>query len=88
VIATRWGLAHQLQSWIRFTDWRRCWWLLPGLDVLEGFTYLGAFMGRSVTWAGRRYGLRPDGTLTVPGQNHSHPSVARESRAGPSRNPG
>ena len=63
VIAIRLVLAHQFQSWIRFPDWHRCWWLLPLLDVFEGLTFLGAFTGRTVVWAGRRYCLMPDGTL-------------------------
>jgi ceramide glucosyltransferase len=66
VIAVRLVLAHQLQSWIRFPDWHRCWWLLPLLDVFEGLTFIGAFTGRSVVWAGRRYCLMPDGTLMAP----------------------
>ena len=63
VIALRLSLAHQLHSWIQFPDWRRCWWLLPWVDVLEGLTFFGAFTCQTVVWAGRRYRLLPDGRL-------------------------
>jgi hypothetical protein len=60
-------LAQQLQSRIRFPDWPRAWWLLPLLDLIEGLTFLGAFVGRTIVWAGRRYRLMPDGTLVATG---------------------
>jgi len=66
VVALRLALAHGLHRWIRFPDWRRSWWLLPVLDVVEALTFFGAFTGRTVVWAGRRYRLRPDGTLASP----------------------
>jgi len=56
-------LAARLQSWVRLPDWRRSWWLLPWLDLFEGLTFLGAYTGKTVYWAGRRYRLLRNGTL-------------------------
>jgi len=63
VLTIRVLLAAWLQAWVRLPDWRRSWGLLPLVDVLEGLTLLGAYTGHTVTWAGRRYRLQPDGTL-------------------------
>jgi len=63
--ALRGLFATRLQSWVRLPDWRRSWWLLPWLDLLEGLTFLGAYTGKTVFWAGRRYRLLRDGTLAI-----------------------
>jgi hypothetical protein len=63
VLTVRVWLAAWLQAWVRLPDWRRSWGLLPLVDLLEGLTFLGAYTGQTVTWAGRRYRLQPDGTL-------------------------
>jgi ceramide glucosyltransferase len=63
VAAIRWLLAAGLQPIVKIPDWPRAWWLLPVLDVVEGITFFGAYFGRTIFWAGRRYTLLRDGTL-------------------------
>ena len=63
VVAIRWLLAAGLQPVVKMPDWPRAWWLLPVVDVVEGITFFGAYFGRTIFWAGRRYALLPDGTL-------------------------
>ena len=65
VLSIRWLLAVGLQQIVRMPDWRRTWWLLPMVDVMEGITCLGAYFGNTVFWAGRRYSLLRDGTLEL-----------------------
>lgn len=63
VVLIRWLLAAALQSVVSMPDWPRAWWLLPIVDLVEGLTFFGAYGGRTIVWAGRRYTLRRDGTL-------------------------
>ena len=63
VILIRWLLASGLQPVVKMPDWPRAWWLLPLVDVVEGITFFGAYFGRTIFWAGRRYTLLRDGTL-------------------------
>jgi ceramide glucosyltransferase len=63
VVAIRWLLAAGLQPVVKMPDWPRAWWLLPVVDVVEGITFFGAYFGRTIFWAGRRYELLRDGTL-------------------------
>jgi ceramide glucosyltransferase len=63
VVVIRWVLAAGLQSAVKMPDWSRAWWLLPVVDVLEGITFFGAYFGRTIVWAGRRYTLLRDGTI-------------------------
>lgn len=63
VILIRWLLAAGLQSVVKMPDWPQAWWLLPVVDVVEGITFFGAYFGRTIFWAGRRYTLLRDGTL-------------------------
>jgi len=63
VVTIRLLCAAWLQSWVRLPDWRRSWAWLPVVDLLEGLTFLGAYTGHNITWAGRRYRLRRNGTL-------------------------
>lgn len=56
-------LAALLQRQVRLPEWHRAWWWLPAVDLLEGLTFLGAYTGNTITWAGRRYRLQSDGTL-------------------------
>ncbi len=63
VIVIRLLLAAGLQAIIKIPDWPRAWWLLPVVDVVEGITFFGAYYGKTVLWAGRRYSLLRDGTL-------------------------
>jgi ceramide glucosyltransferase len=63
VVLFRWLLAAGLQPIIKMSDWPRAWWLLPVVDVVEGITFFGAYFGRTIFWAGRRYTLLRDGTL-------------------------
>jgi len=63
VVTIRWLLAAGLQAVVKIPDWPRAWWLLPVVDVVEGITFFGAYMGKTVFWAGRRYSLLRDGTL-------------------------
>lgn len=64
IVAIRVLTAARLQSCVRLPDWQKSWWLLPMVDLIEGITFLGAYTGNSIHWAGRRYTLAPDGTLT------------------------
>lgn len=63
VLVSRALLAAQLQSFVRMPDWNRASWLLPLVDIIEGLTFVGAYTGRTIYWADRRYRLLPDGTL-------------------------
>jgi ceramide glucosyltransferase len=65
VIAIRWLFAAGLQQIIKLPDWPRAWWLLPVVDVVEGITFLGAYFGNTIFWAGRHYLLLRDGTLEL-----------------------
>ncbi len=65
VAAVRGFLAARLQSRVRLPDWRRSWWLLLWLDLIEGLTFFGAYTGSKIYWAGRRYRLLHDGTLAA-----------------------
>ncbi|MDY0041776.1 MAG: hypothetical protein RBS57_15795, partial [Desulforhabdus sp.] len=65
VLTARGLLAARLQSYVRLPDWSHARWLLPLVDIIEGFTFLGAYTGKTICWADRRYRLLPDGTLTV-----------------------
>ena len=57
-------LANWLQSHVRLPAWKESWRLLPMVDLIEGVTFVGAYTGNTIYWAGRRYVLAPDGTLT------------------------
>ena len=65
VILVRWLLAAGLQTVVKMPDWSQAWWLLPVVDVVEGITFFGAYFGRTIFWAGRRYTLLRDGTLEL-----------------------
>ncbi len=65
VILIRWLLAAGLQPVVKMPDWPRAWWLLPVVDVVEGITFFGAYFGKTIFWAGRRYSLLRDGTLEL-----------------------
>jgi ceramide glucosyltransferase len=57
-------LAQKLQR--RFTPDGRLispFWLVPVKDLLQMAIWLGAFIGNTVEWRGRRMKLRHDGTL-------------------------
>jgi ceramide glucosyltransferase len=63
VVAIRLLLASGLQPFVKMPDWPRACWLLPIVDVVEGITFFGAYLGETIFWAGRRYKLLRDGTL-------------------------
>jgi ceramide glucosyltransferase len=63
LVGLRFLLALRLQQDARLPDWRRSWWLLPLSEFLEGLSFLGAYTGNKIHWAGRPYRLRRDGTL-------------------------
>jgi ceramide glucosyltransferase len=65
VVLVRWLAAAGLQQIVKMPDWPRAWWLLPVVDVVEGVTCLGAYLGNSIFWAGHRYLLLRDGTLEL-----------------------
>jgi ceramide glucosyltransferase len=65
VMTSRWLLATFLQPIVRIPDWPRNWWLLPVVDIVEGITFVGAYLGNTIFWAGRHYRLHPDGTLEL-----------------------
>ncbi len=69
IVAIRYGLAFQLQTFVRLPGWKRSWWLLPLVDIIEGITFVGAYTGKTIYWAGRRYRLMPDGTLAAASEN-------------------
>lgn len=69
VVMIRWLLASRLQPVVKMPDWLWSWWLLPVVDIVEGITFFGAYFGRTIFWAGRRYTLLRDGTLE-PVQRH------------------
>jgi ceramide glucosyltransferase len=58
-------LAAGLQPIAKIPDWPRAWWLLPVVDIVEGITFFGAYFGKTIFWAGRRYTLLRDGTLQL-----------------------
>jgi len=66
LVALRFLLAAWLQHRVHLPDWPRSWWLLPISDLLEGLSFVGAYTGNQVSWAGRRYRLQRDGTLRPP----------------------
>ena len=70
-VAIRYSLAAWLQSFVLLPDWKSSWWLLPFVDIIEGITFIGAYTGRTIYWAGRRYHLRSDGTLANSPDNPS-----------------
>jgi len=39
------------------------WWLGPARDLLACAMYVAGFFGDVVSWRGRRYKVRADGTL-------------------------
>ena len=45
------------------------WWLAPVRDVLSFLVFVASFFVRSVTWRGRRYSVRSDGTLSSLGES-------------------
>lgn len=63
VVGLRWLLAAGGQAVVKLPDWRRAWWLLPLVDIVEGLAFFGAYSGATVCWAGRHYTLHRDGTL-------------------------
>jgi ceramide glucosyltransferase len=65
VVLLRLLLAARLQRVLRLPDWRWSWWMLPFLDVVEGLTFVWAYFGNTVFWAGRRYRLTADGRLEL-----------------------
>jgi ceramide glucosyltransferase len=65
VVAIRWLLAVRMQAIMKMPDWPRAWWLLPVVDVVEGITFFGAYLGNTIFWGGRRYLLLRDGTLQL-----------------------
>jgi len=65
-IGVRVSLAHDLQR--RFTPKRNLVspaWLVPVKDLSQAIIWLGAFVGNSVEWHGRRMKLQRDGTLLI-----------------------
>ncbi|HKE38665.1 MAG TPA: bacteriohopanetetrol glucosamine biosynthesis glycosyltransferase HpnI [Casimicrobiaceae bacterium] len=44
------------------------WWLMPLRDLLAFGIYVAGFFVNVVRWGGRRYRVRPDGTLTALGE--------------------
>jgi len=55
-------LQHQLtKSWSH----ARFAWLVPIRDLLQAALWICAFAGRRIEWRGRRFILRPDGTLVA-----------------------
>jgi ceramide glucosyltransferase len=57
-------LAQNLQR--RFTPDRKLispFWLVPVKDLLAVALWLGAFLGSTIEWRGRKMNLRRDGTL-------------------------
>jgi len=65
VLALRMILAELLARRIELPDWPRMRWLLPVVDLLEGVTFVGAYTGNTIVWAGRKFRLRADGTLEL-----------------------
>ena len=65
VLVFRWLFAARLQRVVILPGWPRVWWLLPVVDVVEGLTFFGAFLGNKICWGGRHYSLRKDGTLEL-----------------------
>jgi ceramide glucosyltransferase len=76
VVAIRWLSATGLQRVVKMPDWLSAWWLLPAVDVVEGVTFFGAYVGNTIFWAGRHYSLHRDGTLEP---------IASETRLGKNR---
>jgi ceramide glucosyltransferase len=44
------------------------YWLLPARDLLSFFVYAASFLGRSVSWRGRRFDVARDGALLPKGR--------------------
>lgn len=64
VVVLRLGLAVQMPRIVRLPEFGRCLPLLPLLDLIEWLTFFGAWCGNTIVWAGRRYRLLPDGSLS------------------------
>lgn len=62
-LATRLVLAARLAGTVLGPSAGGHLWLLPLLDAVEWLTFLGAYTGSTIVWAGRRYRLRSDGSL-------------------------
>jgi len=65
LLALRMILAARMARRIGLPHWPRLRWWLPVLDLVEGLTFLGAYTGNTIVWAGRRFRLRADGTLEL-----------------------
>ncbi len=64
VLAIRLGLACWLdRAALRLPNWWSIWWLLPLVDLIELGTFISAWFGNTVVWAGRRFHLLADGRL-------------------------
>jgi ceramide glucosyltransferase len=64
--ATIWSVAGEV---LRDSTILRRWWLIPVEEILTFGFWIAGFFGNSVTWRGRRYLLRKDGTF-VPDHRH------------------
>jgi len=60
-IACRLVLQLQVDHALRVSMGR--WWLGPARDLLASAMYVAGFFGDVVSWRGRRYKVRADGTL-------------------------
>jgi ceramide glucosyltransferase len=57
--------AHATGEWVLHdTLTRRLWFLVPLQDLWSWFFYWLAYFGRTMTWRGRKYTIRPGGDLT------------------------
>lgn len=64
VLALRSLLAWHLNARVvRCPEWRTMVWLLPVQDLVEWLTFLGAYLGNTIVWGGRRYRIRRNGTM-------------------------
>lgn len=63
ILGIRLLLAKWLQSYVQLPAWKESWRLLPMVDLIEAITFVGAYTGNTIYWAGRRYTLAADGTL-------------------------
>jgi ceramide glucosyltransferase len=63
-LLVRIATALQHQSRLAQAPWDPAsWWLVPVKDLLQAAIWLGAFLGRRVTWRGRRYRVLRNGRL-------------------------
>src|SRR5262249_43104136 len=60
-IASRLVLQLSVDHTLRVRSDR--WWLVPARDLLSFAVYAASYFVNVVDWAGRRYRVRPDGTL-------------------------